>query len=61
MHDYKQTGAKLGGVGRSTVFALWASGELGSVKIGKRRFSTDRQIAEYVARLEAAANAGGAA
>lgn len=55
MNDWKSTAAKLGGVGRSTVFALWASGELGSVKIGRRRFSTDRQIAEYIARLESVA------
>ena len=43
---------KLGGVGRSTVFELWKSGELKSCCIGRRRFSTDNQIAEYVARLE---------
>lgn len=41
-------------VGRSTVFGLWASGELGSVKIGAKRFSTDAQIAAYIAKLEAA-------
>lgn len=41
-------------VGRSTVFELWASGELGSVKIRARRFSTDAQIAAYIAKLEAA-------
>lgn len=61
MNDWKATAAKLGGVGRSLVFALWASGQLGSVKIGKRRFSTDRQIDAYIARLEAAAPGGGAA
>lgn len=52
MNDWKATGARLGGVSRSTVFGLWASRELGSVKIGKRRFSTDRQIADYIERLE---------
>jgi hypothetical protein len=41
--------------GRSTVFGLWASGELPSVRIGKRRFSTDKQIADYISRLEGAA------
>lgn len=55
MNDWKATAAKLGGVGRSMVFALWASGELPSVKIGKRRFSTDKQIADYISRLEGAA------
>ncbi len=55
MNDYKAVGVKLGGICRSLVFQLWASGELGSVKIGRRRFSTDKQIDEYVARLEGAA------
>ncbi|MGV0700829.1 hypothetical protein [Mycolicibacter sinensis] len=52
MNDWQATGTKLGGISRSTVFALWASGELGSVKIGKRRFSTDKQIADYIQQLE---------
>lgn len=55
MNDWNATSEKLGDISRSTVFALWASGELGSVKIGKRRFSTDRQITEYIERLEGAA------
>lgn len=55
MNDWEATAAKLGGISRSTVFALWASGDLGSVVVGKkRRFSTDRQIAEYIAKIEAA-------
>ena len=59
MHDWKSTASLLGNVSRSTIFALWASGELGSVTIGSRRFSTDKQIAEYIERLES--TAGGAA
>lgn len=55
VNDWKATGVRLGGISRSTVFMLWTSGELGSVKIGKRRFSTDRQIDVYIARLEGAA------
>lgn len=55
MNDWKATADKLGGISRSTVFGLWASDELGSVKIGKRRFSTDKQIDEYISRLEGAA------
>ncbi|TEA06268.1 MULTISPECIES: hypothetical protein [Mycobacteriaceae] len=55
MNDWEAVGLKLGGICRSLVFQLWRTGELPSVKIGKRRFSTDRQIAEYVARLEAGA------
>lgn len=52
MNDWEATSGRLGGISRSTVFGLWASGELGSVKIGKRRFSTDKQIADYIQRLE---------
>ncbi|HOB49723.1 MAG TPA: hypothetical protein PKK01_10485 [Mycobacterium sp.] len=55
MNDWKTTGAKLGGISRTMVFQLWKSGELASVKVGKRRFSTDRQITEYIRRLEGAA------
>ena len=52
VNDWQATGGRLGGISRSTVFGLWASGELGSVKIGKRRFSTDKQIADYIQHLE---------
>lgn len=52
MNDWEKVSDKLGGISRSTVFALWSSGALASVKIGKRRFSTDRQIDEYIQRLE---------
>ncbi|CPS16633.1 Uncharacterised protein [Mycobacteroides abscessus subsp. abscessus] len=55
MHDHKAVGAKLGGISRTLVFQLWHSGALASVRIGKRRFSTDRQINEYIAKLEGAA------
>jgi hypothetical protein len=51
------TSAKLG-VGRSKVFELWKSGELKSVTIGRRRFSTDNQIAQFLNGLE---QTGGAA
>jgi hypothetical protein len=52
MNDHRAVSAKLGDISRSLVFQLWRTGELGSVKIGGRRFSTDRQISEYIARLE---------
>ncbi|WP_182878827.1 hypothetical protein [Mycobacteroides abscessus] len=55
MNDWEAVASRLGGVGRSMVFALWASGELASVKVGRRRFSTDGQIQAYIARLEAQA------
>lgn len=55
MNSWEQTADKLGGISRSLVFQLWKSGELASIKIGKRRFSTDKQISEYISRLEGAA------
>lgn len=53
MNDWKATAQRLGGISRSLVFALWASGELPSVKVRNRRFSTDRQLDSYIAKLEA--------
>ncbi len=50
LHGWKATGERLGGIGRSSVFKLWYSGELGSVKVLDRRFSTDEQINEYISR-----------
>ncbi|GFG98127.1 hypothetical protein [Mycobacterium timonense] len=50
-NNHAAVGARLG-VSRTVVFALWASGELSSVTIGRRRFSTDRQIDDYLSRLE---------
>jgi hypothetical protein len=53
VNDWQATAQRLGGIGRSKVFQLWASGELGSVTIGIRRFSTDRQIDDFIKGLEA--------
>jgi excisionase family DNA binding protein len=44
-------------VGRSTVFALIASGELRSVKVGRRRLVSEAALTEYINTLDA----GGAA
>jgi excisionase family DNA binding protein len=41
-------------VGRSTVFGLLASGELRSVKIGRRRLVSESALIEYVDGLDAA-------
>lgn len=54
LNDWRSTAEKLGGISRATVFALWASGELGSVRIGTRRFSSDEQIAGFITGLQAA-------
>ena len=55
LNDWRATGAKLGGIGRTLVFELWKDGALGSVTIKSRRFSTDEQIAEYIAGLKRSA------
>ncbi len=55
LHDEKATRARLGGVGRSKFYELVGSGELRSVKIGKRRLVPEQAIVEYIARLEAQA------
>jgi excisionase family DNA binding protein len=52
---YPDAGNALGGLGRTKVYELIASGELRTVKIGRRRFVPVSAIAEYVARLEAQA------
>lgn len=41
------------GVGRSTVFELIRTGELHSVKIGRRRLIPETAITEYINRLVA--------
>lgn len=61
MNDWEATRLKLGGISRSLVFELWSSGTLASVKIGRRRFSTDKQISDYIAGLESGASGGSAA
>ncbi|MFI5535295.1 helix-turn-helix domain-containing protein [Nocardia sp. NPDC051900] len=42
-------------VGHSKYYELIGSGELRSVKIGRRRFVTEQAVADYIARLDAAA------
>lgn len=44
-------------VSRATVYGLIKTGDLRSVKIGRRRFITDDAIDEYIAGLEAEAGA----
>ncbi len=46
-------------LGRSTVFNLIASGQLRSVKVGRRRLVPESAIAEFIEHLEA--SGGGAA
>ena len=39
-------------VGRSTVYGLLSSGQLRSVKVGRRRLVSEQAIADYIASLE---------
>jgi hypothetical protein len=52
LNDWQDTSSILR-VCRAQVFKLWGSGELASVTIGRRRFSTNQQIDAYIQRLEA--------
>lgn len=40
------------GVGRSTVFELIASGELRSVKVGRRRLVSEAALTEFIQKLD---------
>lgn len=55
LFDQKATRERLGGIGHTKLYELWGSGELGSVYVGKRRFSSDAQIADYIRNREQAA------
>lgn len=48
---HPDVGEALGGLGRTKVYELLASGELASVRIGRRRFVPAAAVAQYVARL----------
>lgn len=40
------------GVGRSTAFGLMTSGELRSVKVGRRRLVSEAALCEFIQRLD---------
>ena len=46
------------GVGRSTVFALMASGDLRSCKVGRRRLVPESAIVDFIESLEQATRNG---
>ncbi|WP_330233949.1 helix-turn-helix domain-containing protein [Nocardia sp. NBC_00508] len=46
---------KLIPIGHSKYYELIGSGELRSVKIGRRRFVTERAVADYISGLDQAA------
>jgi excisionase family DNA binding protein len=47
------------GLGRTTVFELMASGELESVKVGRRRLIPSEALKDYVQRLRTEQGSGG--
>lgn len=47
----EQAAEELGGVSRSTLYQLFRSGELASVKIGSRRLIPAEAITDYVQTL----------
>lgn len=51
LNDVEQVMKRLN-VGRSTVFALMASNELRSVKIGKRRLVSESALIEFIESLD---------
>ncbi|OZF57026.1 excisionase family DNA-binding protein [Rhodococcus sp. 14-2470-1a] len=48
-------------LGRTAIYAFIASGELRSVKVGRRRLFTDDAIDEFINRLESAGAQSGVA
>jgi excisionase family DNA binding protein len=51
LNSIEATMARLG-IGRSTVFAAIGSGQLRSVKVGRRRLVPESAIAEFIQHLE---------
>ncbi|PZS03247.1 MAG: DNA-binding protein [Pseudonocardiales bacterium] len=51
--------AQLGGIGRTKLYELYASGELDTVKIGRRRFVIADSIDRYIERLAGGDARGG--
>lgn len=47
--------AQLAGIGRTRVYELMASGDLPSIKLGKRRLIRRQAVLDWLARLEAQA------
>ena len=56
LYDQKATRVRLGGIGLTKLYELWGTAEkpgpLGSVYIGKRRYSSEAQIEDFIQRLE---------
>ena len=55
LNDEHQTRAQLGGLGRTKLYELTATGEIARVQIGRRRFWPQTAIDEFVESLTASA------
>lgn len=53
LFPYDAVRSALGGIGRTTLYALIDAGEIQRVKIGNRAFVTAKSVAGYVGRLTA--------
>ena len=51
LHNIEGAQERLG-VGRSKIFELIASGELRSVRVGRRRLVPEQAIIDFIARLD---------
>ena len=51
LHQIPEAQERLGGICRTKVFDLIKSGELRSVKVGRRRLIPESAIVEYIERL----------
>ena len=54
LHNVESVTERLG-VGRSTVFGLLTSGELRSVKVGRRRLVSEAALTAYIEKIDAEA------
>lgn len=50
LHDTREAQQLLGGIGRTSLFQLIKDGQLGTVKVGRRRMVPDSQIQQYISR-----------
>ena len=56
LHNIERAQERLG-VGRSKIFELIASGQLRSVRVGRRRLVSEQAILDFIARLDEQAGA----
>jgi hypothetical protein len=55
LYSIEETCVRLGGIGKTKLYAEIAAGELETTRIGDRQFTTDEQQRAYIARKQQAA------